>query len=104
MTTQLLSGFGMLRYAETAGTNPDFDGEDFRHQWSNLVGSLHRHWQTRELVLCYSGRNPHPANILRLKALLETDPRNVGSVLAVLDERTRKWNRMVLSASIASQA
>jgi len=86
------SGLPSFRYVSTDQRNPDFDGAAFRRSWFRFVGSVHRHYLTRELVLFYSDRGPHPDKREGLRAMLESDPRNIGSVLAVCDEIKDRWD------------
>lgn len=74
-------------FASIDEVNPNFDGAAFVKDWGRFVGSVHRHYLTRELYLSSVSTCPHPAKRDRLLAELREDPRNAGSVLAVIDER-----------------
>jgi len=93
--------FRSYRYQSTDEINPDFDGTAFLKSWGRFVGSKHRHWQTRELILCWSVNGPHPATREMLREQLESDPRNIASVLAAIDARDEALDRAILAANAA---
>lgn len=89
ITIQHGKTFRTYRYPSTDQRNPSFDSARFCKSWARYVGSSHQHWKTGELVLCWSEAGPYPAEREALRADLEADCRNVGSVLHFLDERDR---------------
>lgn len=87
------------RYRNTVQTNPDFDGEAFAKRWHKFVGSVHRHHKSQELVLFWSPEGPHPQERETLRARLEAQQGNVGSVLAAIDQRDAALNRWLAGTS-----
>lgn len=85
------STFRTLRYADP-GVASSIDGEAFRVSWQRYVGSVHRHWQTGQLVLCWSTEGPHPIERENLRARLESHPGNIGAVLAAVDAKNAEWD------------
>lgn len=81
------STFRTLRYADPQLPASAFDGTSFMESWTLLVGSVHRHHATGELVLCWSTEGPHPMEREALRARLEGKPNRVASVLAAVDYR-----------------
>lgn len=87
------STFRTLRYADP-GFASSLDGEAFRVSWQRYVGSVHRHWETGQLVLCWSTEGPHPTERENLRARLESQTGNVGAVLAAVDAKNADWDAM----------
>ena len=73
-------------------------GQDWRLRWFRAAGSVHQHWQTRELVAFYSDACD-PAALLALQQELEARPNGVAQVLAAVHKETRRWNRLVDQAN-----
>lgn len=86
-------------YPSTEERNPAFDAAAFDKSWHRYVGSVHRHWQTQELVLCWCTDGPHPQERETLRARLEAHPGNIGSLLANYDAKKARWNREVEAAN-----
>ncbi len=93
------SSFRMFRYADPGQINPAFDGAAFMKSWGRYVGSVHRHWQTRELVLCASDNGPHPQERAMLLVRLEQHPGNIGAVLAAVDARNAAFDARIASGA-----
>jgi hypothetical protein len=91
--------FRHYRYPSTEQRNPAFDGAAFIKNWSLHVGSTHRHYQTQELVLCWSTEGQHGERREQLREELESDLRNIGSVLAAVDRRDDAWNDAIDQAN-----
>jgi hypothetical protein len=85
------------RYPPADRPNPAFDGAGFVRSWNRFVGSVHRHYQTGELVLFWSSNGPHPEERERLRQTIEADPRNIASVLCAVDQRAEAWNSLFVT-------
>ncbi len=93
--------FRMYCYPPTSEANPAFDGAGFIRSWAGCAGSTHRHYQTRELVLCWSTEGLKPVQRETLRGRLEAHPANVGAVLAAIDARDEQHNRKVAAVNAA---
>lgn len=84
-----------FRYRNTIARNSAFEGAAFVKSWARFVGSAHRHYETGELVLFWCPEGPHPQERETLRARLEADPANIGSVLDAVDQRADSFNSRI---------
>lgn len=86
-------GFQTYRYDASGSPNRSFRPSAFFRDWHRYVGSVHRHWHTGQLVLCWSTNGPHQAVKEALRAHLEATPGNAQSLLFFVDRLQRRRNR-----------
>jgi hypothetical protein len=99
-----MAGFPSIRYdaPEREASSNDW-GREWRKRWFRSAGSVHQHWQTRELVAFYSN-DRDPSVRLALQSELETRPNGVTEVLAACREVKDSFDREIREANIRYHA